>query len=458
MSLTHKEGQRLMQSARNRAAGKPLQNNTRLFDHKDGSFGVVLHGTEVVTVHTDGTYTLRSGGYTTNTTADRIHRYSPAKQFSEKGEWYVWMKPVDRDPRPARFERSIPRPFEASNPGDEPVKGTEGCKGGQMVTTEHVNELVEIYRRDMQTHDVIQEVVSHGHSEDGKYDRVKVKRTWTDHVFYSEGRHWDEAWAKLPDNHNVHSDSFVNDDGERVKRIQCPHCAEFDAIHERWYYAYNGGQRYGGRSIDQQKGYKLYAEMMERFDGDVDAWQEAYIADFRARRAYNKADREWEIRNRVPFYDGIKVDSEGWAERVRQTGPSPAKLRRHERAVEKMHKRIEKYLDGYIAALSKGMPMPSGGDCWYCALRNESGTMGDITGNTDHLLSHMEERYYVPTLAVNALRLTNLSDIGIYIHMDMVPESNVMGGKPSGNKPYDTVKRALRRYLRQHLVPEAPTS
>jgi hypothetical protein len=455
MSLTHKEGQTLMQSARNRAAGKPLQNNTRLYDHADHSFGVVLHGTEVVTIHTDGTYTLRSGGFTTNTTADRIHTYSPAKQFSEKGEWYVWMKPVDRDPRPDRFERSIPRPFEASDPGPEPVKTTEGCKDGQMVTTEHVDELVEVWRKDMLDTDEFIEVISDGHEPGGDYDKVSVKRSWNDHVFYTEDRYWSEAWAKLSG--DGHRSSYTNKDGERVRKIQCPHCAEFDAIHERWSRAYNGANRWA--AIDQRKGYKLYAEMMERFDNNVDAWQEAYIEDFRARRAYNQADRAWEIRNRVPFYDGITVDSEGYTPRIRQVGPSPAKLRRHEREVVRMQKKIERYIDGYIKALVKGMPMPSGGDCWFCALRTESGqTWGDM-GNSAHLLTHMEERYYVPTLAVNALRATTkLTDTGIYLWLDMNQDTNRMGGKKQGKKPYDSVKRALRKYMRKRLVPEPPTS
>jgi hypothetical protein len=452
MSLTHKEGQRLMQSARNRTAGKPIQNNTRLFDHMDGSFGVVLHGTEVVTIHTDGTYTLRSGGFRTVTTMDRIRRWSPANKnwslHSERGDWYIRMKPVDRDPQPERVERSIPRPFEASDPGDEPVKDPTGCKANQMVTTEHVDEIVEVWRKDVLDSDEIIKVLSDGFEPGGDYDKLSVKRSWNDHVFYTEDRYWSDEWAALAG--DGHRSSFVNKDGERVTKIQCPHCAEFDAIHERWTRAYHGGSRWGRDGIDKQKGYKLYVEMMERFDGDRDAWQEAYITDFRARRAYLKADREWVNRNRVPFYDGITIDSEGWAPRVREKGPSPAKLRRHEREVERIKKRIETYLDGYIKALVKGMPMPGNGDCWYCLMK--------MPGDS-HLDSHMKERYYVPSLAILAMReTTKLTDTGIAIWLNMNPDTHTMGGKDTGRKPYDSVKRALRKYMRSRLVPEAPTS
>jgi hypothetical protein len=281
MSMTWLRAVDKIRSARNKAYGKPLQNNTRLYERGEGDereFGVVLHGTEVVTIRPDDTYVLRAGGYHTVTTMDRIRGYSPAKLFSVKGEFYLWLKPVDRDPKPSR----------------------------------------------------------------------------------------------------------------------------------------------------------------------------------------------WEERNRVAFYDGITVDSDGYAPRLREKGPSPAKLRRHETAVAKMKKRIDKYVDGFIEALRKGMPMPSGADCWHCALHDSDGkTWGDM-GNHSHLVSHMSERYYVPTLAVNALRERGYKDVGIYMLLDMDPvrpshgeePARMIGtgkmGKPEGN--YDGVKRDLVKYMRKRLVPTAPTA
>src|SRR4051812_14084109 len=468
MSMTWLDAVDKIRSARNTAAGKPLQNNTRLYVRGEGDereFRVVLHGTEVVTIRSDDTYVLRSGGYQTPTTADRIHTYSPAKQFSERGDWYVWMKPIDRDPRPDRVERAVPKPYEATDPGPEPIKSTEGCLAGQMVATEHVDELVDVYRRDMRDGDEVVEKVSDGHNDD--YDRLSVRRNSTDHVYYPEAheRGWDEGWANLPDNRHVHTSSFLNDDNERVKKVQCPHCAEFDAIHEVWRQAMHGDRWH--RRFDGANGYATYAAMMKRF-GTTEAWQAAYIEDFRARRAYLKAEREWELRNRVLFYDGIVVDSEGYAPRVREDGPSPAKLRRHEAEVARIKKRIDKYVTGYIKALAKGMPMPARSDCWFCAMRTnvdatgahvKSGTgvtWGDM-GSHDHLVSHMEERYYVPTLAVNALRdTTKLHDTGIYLWLNMNQDTNKMGG--GDTKQYDIVARAIRNYMRKRLIPQPPTS
>jgi hypothetical protein len=455
MSMTWLSAIDTIRTARNQAAGKPLQRNTRLFVRGEGDereFGIVFHGTEVVTIHANDTYTLRNNGWRTNTTLERIRTYAPVSWqtlITESGEWFVRMTPNPKDPRPEVVYRTIPKPYTAGDFIREPVKSTEDCVAGQMVTTHHVDELVEIYRREMREHDVIQgDVIHHGHSDDGAWDRVKVKRTWDSHVYITENANWDEGWSKLPDNHSPHSNSFINDDGEKVARVQCAHCVQFDAEYEacrQWMF----GARYGER-FDAQTGYKVYREMMDRFHNDKELWQEAYIEDFRARRAYLKADREWDQRNRVPFYDGITIDSEGYTARLRREGPSPAKLRRHEREVERIKKRIDKYVDGYIKALVKGMAMPGPGDCWFCGMKMP----GD-----DHLFSHMEERYYVPSLAVNAMREHGrATDIGIYMLMDMNQDAKTMGGKPQGRNPYGEVRRALTKYMRAHLVPEPPTS
>jgi hypothetical protein len=123
------------------------------------------------------------------------------------------------------------------------------------------------------------------------------------------------------------------------------------------------------------------------------------------------------------------------------------------------------------------MPMPSGGDCWYCALSQDTGRitptggglqpMGDnmptvhedgsttMQANHDHLLNHMEERYYVPSLAVNALRERGYKDVGIYMWLDMDADAGTMGKKDGS---YDGVRRDLRKYMVKRLVPTAPVA
>ena len=445
-----------IESARNKSNGRKLENNTRLFQRSDDTFAVKLHAVDVVTINRDGTYTLRNGGWDTVTTMDRIRTYSPVRGtlFSERGEWFVRMTPDANDPAPTRVERSIPKPYTSVDPGPEPVKNDEGCVAGQLITTEHVNEVVETWRKDMREGDELVEVVDESSiTSDGGYDRVKVKRSWNSHSYIGEGAqpYQDEGWGNLDDNHNRHGGTFTNDDGETVTYVQCSHCKDFDTVYEGWRFRMYG-ERWS-RRFDAPGGYSVYADMIERF-GTEEAWHEAYIEDLRERRAYLQAEREWDQRNRIPFYDGIVVDSNGYAGRKRKGGPSKAKLNKHEREVKKIKKQIDKYVDGFIAALKEGMPMPGNGDCWFCLFRDSEGkTWGDMGDNT-HLLDHMEERYYVPSLATNALLERGYQPTGVYMWLDMDADNNTMG-KPEGR--YDGVKRDLRTYLTKRLVPSAPT-
>jgi hypothetical protein len=61
--------------------------------------------------------------------------------------------------------------------------------------------------------------------------------------------------------------------------------------------------------------------------------------------------------------------------------------------MDDMKKRIKKYAKAY-AEQFRDMDMPSGGDCWYCSLFQKH--------TSDHLISHMEDEYYVPSLLLLA--------------------------------------------------------
>lgn len=408
----------VFETARYPERGKPFEHNVRLFGGDD-EIRLRYHATIVITFKSDGTMILANGGWNTITTLQKIRAHAGARLWSVKGDWYLRLQPNPKDPQPDRFERTIPKPYTAEDPGPEPVKSADGCIAG---TTEEYSYVV------------------------GEYDwhnGPKVERN----VGQYPGIYGD--WIVWHNGLIAYGESGYRY-GEKIPASadykQCPHCKAFEVEHEAWRM-----QAYGprwGRRFDQQRGYVKYAEMMERFSS-MEAWQEAYIEDFRARKAYLKADRDWDQRNRVAFYDGVVIDSDGYALRLRATGPSPAKLRRHEAAVERMKKRIDNYVAGYIEQLRKGMPMPSGADCWMCA--------GIIPRDDhDHLHSHIttRERYYVPSLAVNALREAGYRDVGIYMWLDMDPDNNRMG-KQDGS--YDSVKRDIRKYLRKRLIPKPPT-
>lgn len=163
----------------------------------------------------------------------------------------------------------------------------------------------------------------------------------------------------------------------------------------------------------------------------------------------------WDAREaeRVPFFDGIMFGPGGAV----LNGVTAARWKQYLAERAAMQKRIQAYCTGYNRALAAGMPMPSGGDCWYCLM---PATLGDSSSH-DHLLAHMEERYYVPSLAVNALRAKGYRDAAIFVFLAMKPEQEIMGGEGfranDGSMGGNLVRRAIRDYLSDRLLPEPPT-
>lgn len=66
-------------------------------------------------------------------------------------------------------------------------------------------------------------------------------------------------------------------------------------------------------------------------------------------------------------------------------------------------KQINNYAKEYVKEFLAGnIEKPSGGDCWYCSMKTKDGeSLGDKINNSEHLLSHLEENYYVPSILMN---------------------------------------------------------
>lgn len=86
--MTHFEAVTMVRGKRN-AKRRKVSNNTYAEILSDNSVAVTLHSTPVVTIHEDGTYTLRCGGWQTVTTKDRINQYSPVRVYQRNYEWFV---------------------------------------------------------------------------------------------------------------------------------------------------------------------------------------------------------------------------------------------------------------------------------------------------------------------------------------------------------------------------------
>ena len=85
--LTYEECERLMETARSRDRGKPLANNTRLFDRGD-CFALQLHNTDIIRIFPDG-WVLSAGRWQTVTTKQRLNDWGPITIYQRDFVWWV---------------------------------------------------------------------------------------------------------------------------------------------------------------------------------------------------------------------------------------------------------------------------------------------------------------------------------------------------------------------------------
>lgn len=112
----------------------------------------------------------------------------------------------------------------------------------------------------------------------------------------------------------------------------------------------------------------------------------------------------WYMGDGSLFYDGMTIDSDGKPTKPKQPTDYETKLK----AIKKQAKQ---YAHDFVEALKSGtIDYPSGGDCWACSMRD---TNGHTVMGTDHLKQHIEDKYYVPSLLVNAGRDAGYQDFQI---------------------------------------------
>lgn len=104
------------------------------------------------------------------------------------------------------------------------------------------------------------------------------------------------------------------------------------------------------------------------------------------------------------FYDGMTIKPNGLPVKPKQ----PAKT---ETEVKKYKKMARKYAKDYVKALRAGLvDFPSGGDCWGCYMTDKQ---GHTVMGSEHILQHIKEDYFVPSLLVNAGRSAGYQDMQI---------------------------------------------
>lgn len=129
------------------------------------------------------------------------------------------------------------------------------------------------------------------------------------------------------------------------------------------------------------------------------------------------------------YYDGMVVNGNQLVTPARNNEDPDKKIKRD----------IDRYVKGYTdEVLAELVETDGKGDCWYCQMRvvgTDGVALGDHTGNTDHLLSHIEENYRMINLAYNAVKAAGYGHPAVILRYG------------------DMTRKAIKRYLRQRLAP-----
>jgi len=140
------------------------------------------------------------------------------------------------------------------------------------------------------------------------------------------------------------------------------------------------------------------------------------------------------------FQEGMTIHPDG---RLEGTGKPPENLTKIKRA-------ISKYAKGYIEALKAGKVEPPGpGDCFFCAMHEvKTGKpLGEVSHDTSHIQSHLDESYYVPSLAVNAMARLGASQACQWAFQACVTGET----HPFNAIGLEQLQKVIRRYVSQQL-------
>lgn len=150
------------------------------------------------------------------------------------------------------------------------------------------------------------------------------------------------------------------------------------------------------------------------------------------------ADKGLWLFNGYVFEDGVKIDKHG-KPTVRPVEVKSVFAKKHA-----LDRAVKTYINGFAKDVKEnGLKKPSGGDCWLC---------GFLPENTPHLISHMIEDYFVPTLLAKAVQesITGTSWQGKRPEEAAEKAFNttwyMMSDPRYGS---DMVKRALRSYFKR---------
>lgn len=156
----------------------------------------------------------------------------------------------------------------------------------------------------------------------------------------------------------------------------------------------------------------------------------------------------------TPFFDGILISNEGVI-----LNPLPvSETEKREQARKLLRRKVNAYVGIAMKRFEAGMPAQDSGDCIFCQFRTVEGgvPLGDSVGDNEHLLSHIDEGYVMPSLFWNAVKAKGYLHPEIILGLQTNGEKAVIGGAGSATfHTNDSVKRALKSYLAKRVITDA---
>jgi len=148
------------------------------------------------------------------------------------------------------------------------------------------------------------------------------------------------------------------------------------------------------------------------------------------------------------FEDGMTVDASGQPKvNKRAMREVQAKVKE----VKILTARIKRYAKEFVEALFKGkVPQPSSGDCWFCCMHDSKTgrPLGDAIKDQDHILNHMTQHYYVPSLLVNASKMYGISIIAQDRIARAMAKEDISKDVGMNDIARQQIESALVRYLK----------
>ena len=135
------------------------------------------------------------------------------------------------------------------------------------------------------------------------------------------------------------------------------------------------------------------------------------------------------------FEDGIMID----LQTTMVTGAGKLSgVKKH----QKLIRQINKYANDFVIEFVAGnIPAFSAGDCFYCQMEGMSGE--------DHLISHMEEKYYVPSLLLNAIDEFPISPMASWVIGEKWNDDQETGFAYGVFQ--DQAKKSIAKYMKRQL-------